>query len=569
MRTKLTWLGCTGLLLAACGDEVGNTPDESSSGAGPTTDDPDTGATIGPADSSSSETTDPTTETSAPTGDSSTTGEPAGCGNDVVDDGELCDGADLGGQDCLGQGFEDGTLACAADCLSYDTAACTMAGCGDNTASGKEVCDGTDLGGATCKSEGLGSGTLACAANCGGFDTSDCGASCGDGSVDGSEVCDGNGVDGESCVSQGFSSGQLGCNADCLTFDFSACGTCGNDIIDGTEFCDSENLAGLGCLDFPYDSGQLACAANCTGYDFSGCGTCGNSLIDGNEFCDGLSVGTTCQGLGFDSGSLSCNVDCVSYDVASCGTCGNGFIDGGESCDTDDLGVVTCESIGLEGGELACGANCGFDVTNCNIPGLIFGSDTGYTGYSLTPPVLPCDDISLTGTPTLLTDDSVLEVPIGFTFPMYGADFTNVAVESNGGLHFGSADYMGLGNECLPSIQQPNTTNLYVMWDDLNPNTGEIYYQTLGNPGAQRFVVQWDTTHFGGDQADLIRLQAMLMESTGQIIVCYPDTLSVADAGNNGAEATSGIQRDSGEGFEFSCNTPDLVNGLQLLYIPA
>lgn len=153
---------------------------------------------------------------------------------------------------------------------------------------------------------------------------------------------------------------------------------------------------------------------------------------------------------------------------------------------------------------------------------------------------------------------------------MYGTDFVNVAIESNGGLHFGDNTYLTLANECLPSAAAPSTNNLYVFWDDLNPATGsgEIWYEALGDPGNQRFVVQWDTAHFGGDGVDFIRVQAMLMESTGQIIVCYPDTLSAGNIGDNGAEATSGIQRDSVEGFDFSCNTPDLVNGLQLLYIP-
>ena len=47
-----------------------------------------------------------------------------------------------------------------------------------------------------------------------------------------------------------------------------------------------------------------------------------------------------------------------------------------------------------------------------------------------------------------------------------------------------------------------------------------------------------------------------------------PVNLYAANIGDNGAEATSGIQHSSVEGFDYSCNTPDLTNGLQLLYIP-
>jgi len=65
-----------------------------------------------------------------------------------------------------------------------------------------------------------------------------------------------------------------------------------------------------------------------------------------------------------------------------------------------------------------------------------------------------------------------------------------------------------------------------------------------------------------------MRLQAMLHELTGQIEVCYVDTINAGNFGDNGAGATSGIQLDSATGFEFSCNPPDLVDGTLLLYIP-
>ena len=48
------------------------------------------------------------------------------CGNGVLDDGEVCDG-DVGDATCAGlEGFSGGTLACAEDCLSYDTTGCEL-----------------------------------------------------------------------------------------------------------------------------------------------------------------------------------------------------------------------------------------------------------------------------------------------------------------------------------------------------------------------------------------------------------------------------------------------------------
>ncbi|HWB75555.1 MAG TPA: hypothetical protein VG755_11390, partial [Nannocystaceae bacterium] len=355
-------------------------------------------------------------------------------------------------------------------------------------------------------------------------------------------------------------------------FDTSGCGLCGNDVIDGTEFCDGSNLAGNDCftLGLDFDSGTLSCAANCTGFDTSTCGTCGNDIVDGDEDCDGISVGgETCVSQGYDGGTLYCGAACSGFDFAQCTTCGDGIVEGAEVCDTDDLGGETCASLGLTGGTLACSAACGYDVSECDVPGLPFGGDVGYNGYYFTPPMLPCDDITGTGTSTGLFDDDNIEVPIGFTFPFYDVNFDNVTIESNGALHFGGDIYLTLGNECLPSVTMPSDYNIYMFWDDLNPSAaGGVWYQTIGAAGDRRFVAQWNLAHYSGNTMDLIDFRVVLYEATGQIIACYVDTLSAANPGDNGAEATSGIQRDSANSLEYSCNTPDLTDGLQLLYVP-
>ena len=48
----------------------------------------------------------------------------ATCGNDVIDPGEICDGANLGGLDCTHFDCSGGTLLCKADCSDYDTDRC-------------------------------------------------------------------------------------------------------------------------------------------------------------------------------------------------------------------------------------------------------------------------------------------------------------------------------------------------------------------------------------------------------------------------------------------------------------
>lgn len=48
----------------------------------------------------------------------------AACGNNRIQQAEVCDGANLDGQSCTTLGFEGGSLACAADCSAFDTIAC-------------------------------------------------------------------------------------------------------------------------------------------------------------------------------------------------------------------------------------------------------------------------------------------------------------------------------------------------------------------------------------------------------------------------------------------------------------
>ncbi|MBL8941725.1 MAG: hypothetical protein JNK45_01205, partial [Myxococcales bacterium] len=133
--------------------------------------------------------------------------------------------------------------------------------CGDDVHAGPEVCDGADLDGETCATQGFDSGTLACAADCTGFDTTGCFV-CGDGIINGDEVCDGADLAGQDCVSQGLDGGSLSCAADC-TFDLSECTGCGNGDQDPGEECDGNDFGGVTCLGLGFEGGQPTCAPGC------------------------------------------------------------------------------------------------------------------------------------------------------------------------------------------------------------------------------------------------------------------------------------------------------------------
>jgi hypothetical protein len=103
------------------GSETSELPDqlegadefEPTTTAGDNDDDDDTTT-----ESTTDDGTDDTTSTTTDTGD-------GGCGNGVIDDGEQCDGGNLGGFSCSDLGYSGGTLACDPVTCTYDASGCT------------------------------------------------------------------------------------------------------------------------------------------------------------------------------------------------------------------------------------------------------------------------------------------------------------------------------------------------------------------------------------------------------------------------------------------------------------
>ncbi|HEY3356974.1 MAG TPA: hypothetical protein VGQ83_27235, partial [Polyangia bacterium] len=442
---------------------------------------------------------------------------PAGatCGDGRAELWEVCDGSDLRGQDCVTQGHAGGTLRCHASCTFFDVAGCTRgaAVCGDGVAEGWEVCDGADLRGQDCAALGYAGGALRCDGSCTFFDVTGCtrAAACGDGVAAGDEVCDGADLRGEDCVSRGFPGGTLACGPACAAFDTSACTgapaiwtcpaeyfgagdgcdcgcgavdpdcadatvascqfctaagscatgdcpanidpsnnaaclgqQCGNGVAEGTELCDGADQRGETCLSLGYQGGSLGCAPGCAAYVLTGCTgpgpICGDDAVEGHEVCDGADLaGRDCVSFGFTGGALACDPSCTRFDLAGCtgvpaawtcqpstygradgcdcgcgavdpdcadataaacqfcggfdpgscggGTCpgnidpinnaaclppvcGDGVAAGTEACDGPDLRWQDCVSLGYLGGTLSCAAGCGaFDVSACTGPG--------------------------------------------------------------------------------------------------------------------------------------------------------------------------------------------------------
>lgn len=219
----------------------------------------------GPVDDSatSNDPTDDESSTTKPDDSDSADGSttlppPVVCGDGIVDEGEQCDSDDLGGEDCVSQGFVAGALTCKMDC-TLDTSTCVTNVCGNKVIEDPEQCEGMDLA-------------------------------------------------GESCSTQGFSQGALGCNGDC-TFNTGGCSNpaCGNGAIENGEVCDGADLGGQTCVGLGNPGGgSLVCLGNCSDYDTSGCacfdedigGATGPAVTSGDTSNDDNDLDPSCGGAG-------------------------------------------------------------------------------------------------------------------------------------------------------------------------------------------------------------------------------------------------------------------------------
>lgn len=147
-------------------------------------------------------------------------------------------------------------------------------------------------------------------------------------------------------------------------------------------------------------------------------------------------------------------------------------------------------------------------------------------------------------------DDSGAVVPLRFSFPYFGANYTSVLVDTNGFISFDTVTCTGgppSYNSCLSGNTMPstlNTTHLVVapFWDDLHLGTGQARYVST----ASDFTVEWShirtyTSTYITDMSMQVRLSA-----SGQITVHYgPIT------GSNGS-ATAGFENvDGTQGRNF------------------
>ena len=321
------------------------------------------------------------------------------CGNGLINRGETCDGANLGGVSTIcsvySAYFSAGTISCSDDCQISTNGCQEMPTCNNGIVDGSETCDGNLFlgGGSLCSdfSAAFCAGDLECDANCE-FDTSACVScdKCGNYMLNAGEECDPpyyGFIKSDKCAdySPAYLEGTLGCTL--CQLDTSSCITvpaCGDGKLDPGEQCDSLGPVFTAideCTDFSiYTGGTLKCSANCT-LDTTKCDApayCGDSKIDPQETCD-KDIDTPVFGSialctdfdEFERGDLSCSPACA-LDTSDCipaPLCGNGLIDPGEACDGDNLGGLTgtCSEYNpgyFQQGTFGCD-DCEIDTSAC------------------------------------------------------------------------------------------------------------------------------------------------------------------------------------------------------------
>jgi subtilisin family serine protease len=170
-------------------------------------------------------------------------------------------------------------------------------------------------------------------------------------------------------------------------------------------------------------------------------------------------------------------------------------------------------------------------------------------------------DATAGGTNTgLRADDASVTVPLPFAFPFFDGSHTSVKISTNGYLVLGPSAAGAWSNVRLPSSAEPNGI-VAPLWDDLRLETrGSIWHRTVGTAPNRRFVVSWIGAPHYFDVGDST-FQAILEESSGDIVFQYQDVNFGDPFMDYGASATVGIEDTAGTvGRTFSFDQASLAS---------
>ncbi|MGH7998699.1 MAG: PEP-CTERM sorting domain-containing protein [Brasilonema sp.] len=194
------------------------------------------------------------------------------------------------------------------------------------------------------------------------------------------------------------------------------------------------------------------------------------------------------------------------------------------------------------------------------------GADSfGYTATNDVPFIF--EDISGTGTRMLAgIDDASASALLGFDFNFYGTNYNSVSFSTNGLISFQGGNFQYDNQNLTTTTVNGNLPSIAVLWDDLqftSAGTDAVYFQTVGKPGHQRFITQWNSVEGFSDSPSPITFQAVLFEGSNDILLSYLDVNS-GDSRSFGASSTVGIRdingQTNGRNLQWSYNEPIIRN---------
>jgi len=128
------------------------------------------------------------------------------------------------------------------------------------------------------------------------------------------------------------------------------------------------------------------------------------------------------------------------------------------------------------------------------------------------------NDISnLTANPIGDEQSGLLALPFPFLFQ--GVLYTDVTVDDNGVVQFGTANTVGFTNQNMSIAPD----GLYPFWDDLD--AGDVYIGISGVAPNQTLIFQWEARpHFPAVPGQEVTFQLQMIQATGEIYFFYTDT---------------------------------------------
>lgn len=179
-----------------------------------------------------------------------------------------------------------------------------------------------------------------------------------------------------------------------------------------------------------------------------------------------------------------------------------------------------------------------------------------YLDWSTDCPTAGFIDISSTGTDLELSDDSEAAVTIPFSILYQGVLVNTCTVGNNGGMALGTTTAEIVSGGDMTSF---NGNFIYPWGDDMDDESGNVYYETIGTAPNRTFIVQWDDLcNFSGSaNAPTVTFQVQFDEATGKFWFVYDDVVFGApnasdDFGANADIGVSGPNQD----INISNNSP-------------